>query len=285
MRTITTGRKKSLICALAAAADLALFSVKLFVAVSSNSISIYVDSLNSLADMLVAVIAVIGFRVALMPADEKHPFGYGKIEEVVNLLLSLVILLTGLAFVYTSLQRLLYPVPVWYMFKYALLIAATAAVKLAMVFGFGAAEEKFNSAILKNMKIDSILDFFISVCIVVSFTLTQKLGYSIDSVMGLVASIIIVISGVKSLISSLGLLIGKSQDEDIERAKALIDEAGLTDAVREIYCHSYGETKVYNLVITADAFHTDGLTDKLQNVFRERLSAQLYIKSGGSENE
>ena len=285
MRTITTGRKKSLICALAAAADLALFSVKLFVAVSSNSISIYVDSLNSLADMLVAVIAVIGFRVALMPADDNHPFGYGKIEEVVNLLLSLVILLTGLAFVYTSLQRLLYPVPVWYMFKYALLIAATAAVKLAMVFGFGAAEKKFNSAILKNMKIDSILDFFISVCIVVSFTLTQKLGYSIDSVMGLVASIIIVISGVKSLISSLGLLIGKSQDDDIERAKSLIKEAGLTDAVREIYCHSYGETKVYNLVITADAFHTDGLTDKLQNVFRERLSAQLYIKSGGSENE
>ena len=63
------------------------------------------------------------------------------------------------------------------------------------------------------------------------------------------------------------------------------EPTGLTDAVREIYCHSYGETKVYNLVITADAFHTDGLTDKLQNVFRERLSAQLYIKSGGSENE
>ncbi len=283
MRTITKGRKKSLICAIAAAADLALFSVKLFVAVSSNSISIYVDSLNSLADMLVAVIAVIGFRVALMPADENHPFGYGKIEEVVNLLLSLVILLTGLAFVYTSLQRLLYPVPVWYMFRYALLIAATAAVKLAMVFGFGAAAKKFSSAILRNMKIDSILDFFISVCIVISFTLTQKLGYSIDSIMGLVASIIIVISGIKSLISSLGLLIGKTQDADIEKAKALIDEAGLSDAVAEIYCHSYGETKVYNLVVNADALHDCGLTDRLQSVFKEQLSAQLYIKSGGTK--
>jgi len=263
---------------------LALFSVKLYVAVSSNSISIYVDSLNSLADMLVAVIAVIGFRVALIAPDEKHPFGYGKIEEVVNLLLSVIIFITGLAFVYTSLQRLLYPVPVWYMFKYAALLTATAAVKLLMAFAFSRAEKKYSSKVLKNMKIDSILDFFISASIIVSFTLTQKLGYSIDSIMGIIASIVIVISGVKSLISSLGVIIGKADEGDIAKAEEIIKNAGLSSSVEKIYCHCYGEKKIYNIVINADA-DRQGLTNKLQAVFSEQLSSEIYIKSGGQDYE
>ncbi len=274
MLTIKKSKAKVIICILAAIADLALFSVKLYVAVSSNSISIYVDSLNSLADTLVCIIAVIGFCAVMKKANDNYPFGYGRTEEVVNFLLSVVILLTGLAFVYSSLQRLLYPVPVWYSLKYALLIASTAAVKLIMAFGFGAAHKKYGSAVLKSMKTDSILDFFISVCIVVSFTLTQKLGYSVDSLMGLAASVVIVISGIKSLISSLGALVGRADENDAETAKEILESEGLSESVGKIYCHRYGEKRIYNIEIRADK----GVEDKLQKLFKERLDAELYIK-------
>ncbi len=279
MRAIKTGTAKSLICAAAAALDFTLFLVKLYVAVSSNSISIYVDSLNSLADTLVCIIALVGFRVALMPPNGRYPFGYGRSEDVVNFLLSLVILITGLAFVYSSLQRLLYPVPVWYSHKYAVLIAATAAVKLIMAFCFKAAHRKFGSAVLKSMKTDSILDFFISACIVVSFTLTQKLGYSIDSMMGLAASAVIVISGAKTLHGSLGTLVGKADSGDLADAEKALRDAGLSQYVERIYCHRYGEKKIYNVKISSSlAQCEDDTVNKLHRLFSEQLDAEVYIK-------
>ena len=285
MCVIAAGKAKSLICTFAALINFALFSVKLYIAVSSNSISIYVDSLNSLADTLVAAIAVIGFRTALRNPDRKYPFGYGRSEDVVSFLLSLVILFTGLSFVYTSVQRLFYPEPIWYLLKYAVLLALTAAVKLIMAYCFGRADRKYSSAILKNMKIDGILDFFISVCIVISFTLTQKVGYSIDSVTGLAASLIIVISGVKSTFLSLGILVGRSDCEDVSSAKHIFEEAGVSDGIVSVYCHRYGDRKIYNAVINVSLLSQKDLIDKLQTLFKEQLSAEIYFKSGGPDYE
>lgn len=277
---IRHSKVKSYICAAAAATDLVLFFIKLYVAISSNSIGIYVDSLNSLADTLVCIIAVIGFRVAVIEPNEKYPFGFGRIEEVVNFLLSAVILFTGLAFTYTSLQRLLYPVPVWYMLKYALLVAVTAAVKLMMSFGFGYADRKLNSQVLKNLRTDSILDFFISSCIVISFTLTEKLGYSVDSLTGIAASLVITVSGIKSIVLAISSLIGKADKAQNDSASALINSVEGIE-LKEIYCHCYGDRKIFNAVINADSLDEKKRKDIiniLQTRFKAELSAELFIR-------
>lgn len=282
MRKISAVKIKGWICAAAAATDLALFFIKLYVAISSNSIGIYVDSLNSLADTLVCAIAFAGFRIALLKPNEKYPFGYGRIEDIVNFLLSAVILITGLAFVYTSLQRLLYPVPIWYLVKYAVLIFATAAVKLIMAICFGKADSKLNSQVLKNLKTDSILDFFVSVCIVISFTLTVKIGYAVDSLTGIAASVIIVISGVRSLISSVSSLLGHSDEKALSEAQSLINELEFGEIIQSIYCHNYGDRRVYNVVINTSrlsASEAEEAINSLQKSFKERLSAELYIRT------
>lgn len=277
----SSGRAKTIICAAAAAVDLALFAVKLYVAISSNSISIYVDSLNSLADTFVCIIAVIGFRVALLEPNEKYPFGFGRIEDIVNFILSAVILFTGLAFVYTSLQRLLYPIPVWYMMKYAVLVAMTAAVKLLMSFGFGIADKRFNSQVLKNMRTDSILDFFISACIVLSFTLTEKLGYAVDSLTGIAASLVITVSGIKSIALSISSLLGRHDRAAVDRATEIIKSEGYGISVKEIYCHSYGDKRIFNAVIDGSALSPDerqSVINILQTRFSDELSAELFVR-------
>ena len=45
--------------------NLCLFMVKLYVGISTNSISIYVDSLNNALDSVVCIIALVGFPCAL----------------------------------------------------------------------------------------------------------------------------------------------------------------------------------------------------------------------------
>lgn len=279
MKSINDFRKTEFICAGAAVINLALFFVKLYIAISSNSISIYIDSLNSIADTFICALAAAGFRISSMKPSEKYPFGLGRTEDVVNFLLSAVILGTGFAFIYTSLQRLMYPVPVWFSVKYAVAIAIGAFVKLFLAVAFRKAGKSFGSEILRNIGIDSTLDFMMSVCIVISFTLTVKLGYAVDSVTGIIASVIIIISGFGSIKSTLGSLIGRRDDKICGEAKNLLKETdGVADVV-SVECHSYAHRKVFNAEITvSDSSDVCQTVTNCENIIQSELNALLYIK-------
>lgn len=276
--------KRSLICITAAIVNLILFFTKLYVAISSNSISIYVDSLNSLSDTFVCAIGVAGFYIAAMSPNKKYPFGYGKSEELVNLLLSVVILFTGAAFVYTSLQRFMYPVPVWFSVKYAVIIGITAAVKLIMALFFKAMNRKNPSNVIKNLEVDSTLDFLVSLCIVISFTLTNYVGYSVDSVTGIVTSVVIIVLGFKSLCASCATLMGKRNAADCFAAEKIISENKYVKHIENVQCHIYGERKIYTaeIVFNCDGSALSEAVSQLRYIINNELGSELYISIGGN---
>lgn len=46
----------------------------------ANSIAIILDAVNNLSDALSSIITIGGTRLAMRPADKKHPLGHGRIE-------------------------------------------------------------------------------------------------------------------------------------------------------------------------------------------------------------
>ncbi len=278
-------KKRGIVCFSVLLINLILFFVKLYAAISSNSISIYVDSLNSLADSAICALTIVGLKIASASPNPEFPYGYGKIEELVNCVLSAVIFITGAAFAYSSLQRFIYPVPVWYSSKYAFVIAAAAAVKLFTAVLLRAFNKKAPSEIIKNMSVDSILDFFVSACIVISFTLTSILGYAIDSVTGLAVSAVIIISGFKSLVSSCKKLIGKRNDGYCDKAYNIIKETDGVLEVKSVQCHVYGETKIFTAEIVSQCESTEQmieLSDEIKNKIKENIDSQIYLSFGGN---
>lgn len=277
-------KNKILICSAALIINLILFFVKIYVAMASNSISIYVDSLNSLADTAVCLLAVVGFRVSCIKADERFPFGYGKIEELIDFIISIVILFTGLSLAYSSLQRLMYPVAVWFSLKYAVVIACTALVKLVMAFGYKRLNQRINSSVIKSLSVDSVLDFFVSACIVASFTLTTVFGYAIDSVMGITASVVIIVNGIKSITLICTKLIGKKDSELCKRASEILLSDNRVLSVTSCECHIYGENVIFNAEIKADlqsAKEVSELLEDLKSDIKQQLNALLFITYGG----
>ena len=278
-------KNKILICCIAFVINLLLFFTKIYIALSSNSISIYVDSLNSLADSFVCFIAIVVFKAASVKANENYPFGLGKIETLINFILSLVILFTGCAFIYSSLQRLMYPVPVWYSLKYAVIIAVTAAVKLVMALAYRKIYKATASSVMKSLATDSILDFFVSACIVVSFTLTSVLGYAVDSVMGIAASLFIIVSGIKTFIASCSEIIGKKDKELTSKASDILNSDSRVTAVLRSEAHIYGDYAVINAEIKADVQDANEvflLNDSLKSEIKQKLNAELFVTFGGN---
>ena len=73
------------------AAKLAIVSVsflvliKVVASILTGSISILADAVHSSLDLIAAFITFIGVRVSDKPADEQHPFGHGKAENVTSI--------------------------------------------------------------------------------------------------------------------------------------------------------------------------------------------------------
>lgn len=57
-----------------------------------NSVALIADGVHSISDLLSDIFVVLGIRHSIKPADDDHPFGHGKFEYVLSLLLGLSII-------------------------------------------------------------------------------------------------------------------------------------------------------------------------------------------------
>ncbi len=76
--------------------NLLLFALKFFLGHLSRSVSIQADATNNLSDALTSALSLFAALYARKEADEEHPFGHGRMEYIMTMILSMLILiLTG----------------------------------------------------------------------------------------------------------------------------------------------------------------------------------------------
>ena len=258
--------------------NLVLFITKYYVGVHTNSLCIYTDSINNLMDTLSLCLALVGVSFIRKPATDKFKFGFGKMEGVTTFIMSLIMTVAGCSFAYNSLSRLMTPVPVWYFTKYAIIIGLTCLVKLLLGMIFNFRYKKTNSPVLKTVMLDSFLDCAITLMTLVSFTLSNKIGFALDSILGLVISIIITFLGIKLIVSSISELIGQRDEQTEEKVSLLVNKINENIQIKDISVHSYGDESIY---VTLKLSFTDKELDLLsvQNTIKNQLKAEYNFNS------
>lgn len=86
--------------------NIALSAFKLVAGILGNSTAMITDAVHSLSDVFATAIAFIGVRLAERDADTDHPYGHERFESVASLALGLILLFTGLAIGFSSLESL-----------------------------------------------------------------------------------------------------------------------------------------------------------------------------------
>ncbi|MBR3817179.1 MAG: cation transporter [Clostridia bacterium] len=222
------------VCVFAFVSNLALFLVKLYVGLSSNSISIYSDGVNNMFDGLGALLTavtlgILGRSLLVGAVAVKR-----KTEELLSLVLSALVLCGGAYFAYTSLERLIYPTPVWFSMKYLYILAATATFKLVMFFVYRFMNRKIGSSTVKVMTYDCLLDFCITAVTVVSLAVSAAGSFSVDAVCGLGISAVIITGAVKMLTDKLRRVSGYVPAEKRELIEDLLKKHGFEKEKTEI---------------------------------------------------
>lgn len=180
-----------------------LFLTKLYVGLSSNSLSIYCDAINNLGDTFACIIAIFGFVLARKMIDIRAK----RTQSLMTFVISIIIAVTGGYFIYNGIDRLFYPLPISYMKNYAVIIIATIFVKIIMGAMFIVFNRKSSSPILKAMAMDSFLDCFITLFTVIGLFLIVKVNYAVDGIFAIVTGAFITISAIKNIITHAKFLI------------------------------------------------------------------------------
>lgn len=229
-----------------------LFFIKLYVGLSSNSISIYSDGINNFFDSLSSVAGILCFYILAKSADPSVKFRSEKSEQLLSFILSAIIVAVGFVFFYNSAERLMYPTPVWFTNGYFIALSLTSAVKLIMFAFLRKESAKQNSDMLKVMSTDSLTDFFITTVTVVTLIISQKGSYSLDAFAGIFISILIMISGLRSLKKSATSLLDYPDKSTRTKIQQLTEEAGICKDYhlefsfaeeKRVYLHSDTEIK------------------------------------------
>lgn len=263
-------KKNILLSILTIFCNIGLFFIKLYIGLVTGSICIYTDAVNNLADCFSGGLAVFGFVFLAKDKNQKYPFGFGRVQELITFVMSCIIIVAGCVFLYSSVERFFYPTPVAFTAKYQYLLIATAIVKLLIALFLRFSNKKSCSKIIANMELDCVLDFFISLITVMSFSVSSYSSLAVDGIAGMIISVMIIISGLKTLIPIVKRIIGRRDDEECDKAKKIIESYGVT--VYDIQCHLYGDKKIFTVIIS----ETDNAVALLQRC-KEKYRYDLYI--------
>lgn len=81
--------------------NLVLMILKAFVGIVSGSQALLADSLYSAKDLVTSFLVIVGLKFSGQPLDREHPYGHGKIEFVLSMIISVVFLaVTAFLFVH-----------------------------------------------------------------------------------------------------------------------------------------------------------------------------------------
>ena len=89
-------------------AAIGLTTFKIIVGVLTNSLGILAEAAHSGLDLVAALMTYFAIRVSDKPADEEHPFGHGKIENLSALFETVLLLATSGWIIYEAIQRLFF---------------------------------------------------------------------------------------------------------------------------------------------------------------------------------
>lgn len=223
------------------ALNLLLFAGKLLAGIVTGAISVTADAFNNLSDAAGSVVTLAGFRMAGQRADERHPFGHGRIEYLAGLAVSMLILLVGLELARSSVGKILRPEETALTLPAAAVLAASILVKLGMGRFNAALSRRIDSAALKAAALDAQTDALATSAVLAGLAASRLLHVQLDGWLGLGVAAFILRTGWTAAKDTLDPLLGARPDpamvEDIE---TLILSHRQVLGIHDLVIHDYG---------------------------------------------
>ncbi len=257
-------------------ANVFLAGFKAAIGILSNSIAIVLDAVNNLSDALSSVITIIGTKLAGREPDKKHPFGYGRIEYLSSLVISLIVLYAGITSFIESVKKIVSPQVPEYSVLSLVIVGVAVFVKVGLGLYVSKTGEKVNSDSLVNSGKDALLDSVISSATLIAALVFTYLGISLEAYLGAIISLVIIKAGYEMLSETISKLLGEPGDvELLMEIKKTVCSFPEVNGAYDLILHNYGPD-TYNGSIHVE-LEDDCPITRLDELTREIMKA-VYMK-------
>ena len=196
--------------------NIALFAVKYWAGVVSNSVALLADAWHTLFDSVSSLAVLLGLKVSNIPADKKHPFGHGRAELIASLVVGILLAVVGFNFLSESVikfrERAVFnygPVAIWV--TVASVVIKEIMARYSIIIG-----KKLNSNSLKADGWHHRSDAISSVVILAGIFIGGKLWW-VDSVLGVFVSLMIFYTTYGIMKETISVLLGENIETDMRR--------------------------------------------------------------------
>ena len=222
-------------------ANVFLAALKAVIGLSANSIAIVMDAVNNLSDAASSIITIIGTKLAGREPDKKHPFGYGRIEYLSAMVISLLVLYAGITAFVESVKKIIHPDVPDYTTVGLIIIAVAVVVKVVLGRYVKRTGEKVNSDSLINSGQDATLDSIISASTLVAAGIYIAFHISLEAWLGALIALVIVKAGIDMLRETLSKILGERADAQLARdIKETINGFEQVRGTYDLILHNYG---------------------------------------------
>lgn len=260
------------------ATNVLLAVFKAVAGILSGSIAITLDAVNNLSDAASSVITIVGTKLAGKPADRRHPFGYGRVEYLTAMVISVIVLYAGIASLEESVRKILHPEPVSYSALSLGIVAVGVLAKILLGRYVTRVGRRVHSDSLEGSGKDALLDSVISATTLLAAVAFLLWGVSLESWLGAVISLVIIKSGIAMLAETLSEILGERADKDLaKKIKAVVKGFSGVSGVYDLVLNNYGPD-TYNGSLHIEV--PDTMTAEAIDLLTREISLAVYRQCG-----
>lgn len=264
-------------------ANALLFMLKLIVGTLSGSVAITADAVNNLSDASSNIVSLLGFKLAMKPADEDHPYGHGRFEYLSGLMVAVMILVIGVELLKDSVEKILNPEQVAMTPALVLVLLGSILVKLWMAAFNRRIGRKIDSKTLLATADDSRNDVIATSAVLASTLIGHFTGLMLDGWMGAAVAMFILVSGFSLVRHTIDPVLGAAPTrEQVDAIREKLESYPGVLGTHDLLVHDYGPGRQFASVhlemdAKADPLVSHDLIDSIERDFLREENLHLVI--------
>jgi cation diffusion facilitator family transporter len=231
--------------------DLLLGVAKIVVGYIGSSQALIADGVHSLSDLATDVVVLFAMKHGSREADEKHPYGHGRIETLATIGLGVTLVGIGAGIAWDAVLRLLHPELLMHPGWLALVVASISIVAKEAIYHYTMrCANKWNSNLLRANAWHSRSDAISSVIVVIGVLGSMGGLVYLDAVAAIgVALMVAWIGGKLAWHSAQELIDTAMEPEQVEQIRQAIQAVDGVVALHMLRTRRMGESGLVDVHI------------------------------------
>ena len=225
---------------------IALFILKLIFSVLTNSLALQADAFDNMTDIVMYFTALIGINFAKKKPNERFPYGFYKMENIISLIISLFIFYTAYNIILSSITSIIVffhgtPKIIHFSPFIFIFLIISLFISIGITIYLKLINKKVKSPIIESESNEKLFDILISLSVLVGFIGALINIYILDSIIGLFIAIFIIKGGYKTFLESTKVLLDAVINfENRSELYNLIKETPNVKKIEKMEIRSYG---------------------------------------------